>query len=121
MYYNTSYVATLEYKRLSLPLIMLRQLHCTSLRWRVALIRPLKLTAATLMLVCYYSHATHVSEVALLAASVKIPHNVTPPLNKYSQNPCHDLSREAKRLRFSRITLVNGKAVISKYFFIDIL
>ncbi len=68
MYYNTSYVATLEYKRLSLPL-MLRQftLHKSAVQCGSD-----TATEADSNACVYYSHATHVSEVALRAASVKI-------------------------------------------------
>ncbi len=69
MYYNTSYVATLEYKGLSLPL-MLRQFTLHTSAVQCGSDTATEADCGQLMLV--FITATHVSEVALRAASVKI-------------------------------------------------
>ncbi len=71
MYYNTSYVATLEYKRLSLPL-MLRQFTLNTSAVQCGSDTTTEADCGHSNACVYSSHATHVSEVALRAASVKI-------------------------------------------------
>ncbi len=71
MYYNTSYVATLEYKRLSLPL-MLRQFTLHKSAVQCGSDTATEADCGHSNACVYYSHATHVSEVVLRAASVKI-------------------------------------------------